>query len=66
MKLRDYVEWELEIFRKECNFTASELQYFNLKAKDKSNVEIAMAMNVSESKVSDLARKVKSKMKRVI
>lgn len=66
MYINEFVEWELDKFRKECNFDEEELQYFNLKAKNKSNVQIAEAMHVSESKVSALARKVKSKMKRVL
>lgn len=65
-KIRDFVEWELNMFRKECNFTTDELTYFNLRAKDKSNIEIAFEMNISESQVSKLARRVKSKMKRVL
>lgn len=65
-KIRDFVEWELNMFRKECNFTPDELTYFNLRAKDKSNIEIAFEMNISESQVSKLARRVKSKMKRVL
>ena len=65
-KIRDFVEWELNMFRKECNFTTDELRYFNLRAKDKSNIEIAFEMNISESQVSKLARRVKSKMKRVL
>lgn len=66
MKIRDFVEWELQMFRDKCNFTEDELTYFNLRAKDKSNVQIAMEMNVSEAQVSKLARRVKDKMKRVI
>ena len=65
-KIRDFVEWKLNMFRKECNFTPDELTYFNLRAKDKSNIEIAFEMNISESQVSKLARRVKSKMKRVL
>lgn len=65
-KIADFVEWELQMFRDKCNFTDDELFYFNLRAKDKSNVQIAFEMNVSESKVSKLARKVKSKMLRVL
>ena len=65
-KIRDFVEWELNMFRKECNFTPDELTYFNFRAKDKSNIEIAFEMNISESQVSKLARRVKSKMKRVL
>ena len=59
-KIRDFVEWELNYF------SDSELRYFNLRAKDKSNIEIAFEMNISESQVSKLARRVKSKMKRVL
>lgn len=66
MQVHDFVERELEMFRQECNFTEDELEYFNLRAKGKSNVTIALTMNVSESKVSKLARKVKSKMLRVL
>lgn len=57
---------ELERFRELCNFTLDELTYFNLKAKDYSNVKIALEMNVSEAQVSKLARRVKDKMIRVI
>lgn len=66
MKLCDFTVPELNKFRELCNFTDNELQYFNLKSKDMSNVQIAMEMNISESSVSILARKVKSKMKRII
>lgn len=66
MKINDFVERELELFRKECNFSEEELQYFNLRAKDKSNTQIALIMNCSEAKVSKLARRVKDKMKRVL
>lgn len=66
MKIRDFVEWELQMFRDKCNFTEDELTYFNLRAKDKSNVQIAFEMNISESQVSKLAKRVKSKMLRVL
>lgn len=66
MKLSDFTVPELDRFRALCNFTVDELEYFNLKSRDMSNVQVAMEMNISESKVSTLARKVKSKMKRVI
>jgi len=66
MKIRDFVEWELQMFRDKCNFTDTELQYFNMRAKDKSNIEIAMEMNVSEAQVSKLAKRVKDKMKKVL
>lgn len=66
MKISDFVEFELRYFREQCNFTEEELQYFNLRAKDRTNVQIAMEMNVSEAKVSKLARKVKTKMIKVL
>lgn len=66
MKLCDFTVPELDRFRELCNFTESELQYFNLRSKDKSNVQIAQEMNVSESTVSVLARKVKKKIIRIL
>ena len=65
-RINDFVEWELNMFRRECNFSDEELQYFNMRAKDKSNIEIALTMNVSESKVNKLAKRVKMKMLKVL
>lgn len=64
--INDFVEFELQKFRDECNFSDEELMYFNLRAKNKSNIQIAMQMNVSEAKVSKLARRVKDKMIKVL
>lgn len=66
MKICDFTKHELDMLIEQCNFTSQELEYFNLKSKDISNVEIAVKMSVSESTVSKLARKVKSKIFRVI
>lgn len=66
MKIRDFTKPELDRFRELCNFTEDELEYFNLRAKDKSNVEISLTMNISTAQVSKLAKRVKSKMIRVI
>ena len=66
MLIYDFVKSELEFFRAECNFSPEELEYFNLRAKHHSNTEIATIMNVSDGKVSVLAKKVKSKILRVI
>ena len=66
MKLYDFVEWELQKFRDECNFMPDELEYFNLRAKGHSNQQIAVKMNISESKVSKPAKAVKSKILRVL
>ena len=65
LKIYDFTEPELKYFREQCNFTPAELEYFNLRARYKSNIEISFAMNISTSQVSLLAGKVKSKIKRV-
>ena len=66
MQIYDFVEWELQKFRDECNFSEEEMTYFNLRAKNKSNTQIALEMHISEAKVSKLARKVKDKMLKVL
>ena len=66
MKICDFVESELNFFREQCNFTEDERQYFELKAKNKTNVAIAQEMNVSENTVVNIGRKVKKKMLKVL
>lgn len=61
----DFTEPELDQFRALCNFSEAEMEYFNLRAKHKSNVAISLQMHVSEAQVSKLARKVKNKIIRV-
>lgn len=65
MQPYDFTVPELEKFRELCNFSDDELEYFNLRAKHKSNVYIAMNMHVSEAQVSKLAKRVKNKILRV-
>ncbi len=66
MQVYDFTNPELAYFREQCNFTQDELEYFNLRSSGMSNVQISLTMNVSESKVSKLAKKVKSKILRVL
>ena len=66
MKIRDFTVPELNLLRELCNFTVDEMKYFNLRSQDKSNIQIAFELNVSEAQVSKLAKRVKSKIKRVI
>lgn len=66
MQIYEFTVPELEKFRELCNFDDQELEYFNLRARHKSNVEISLTMNVSESQVSKLARRVKNKIKRIV
>ena len=65
-QIYDFTTPELEQLKDLCNFDDQELEYFNIKAKHKSNVAIAIQMNISEAQVSKLAKRVKSKIKRVI
>ena len=65
MKLRDYTSVELDVMRTFCNFTEDELEYFNLKASDISNIEISLKMNISTAQVSRIAKRVYTKAKRV-
>lgn len=66
MQIYDFTVPELNMLRELCNFSDDELAYFNLRARHKSNTQIAYKMNISESTVSVLARKVKNKIKRVL
>lgn len=66
MKIYEFTVPELNKFRELCNFTDEELEYFNMKAKDRSHVEIAMKMNISEAKVAKLSKRVRNKIIRVI
>ena len=66
IQVYNFVEWELQKFRNECNFTDEELQCFELKAKDKSIEYIAQEMHISTAKVSRLVKRIKSKILKVI
>lgn len=66
MIISDFVEWELEKFRKECNFTDEELEFFNYRAQNIAIEYIAEEMNISISKANKLSRKVKSKILKVV
>lgn len=66
IKYCDFTEPELDVFRKLCNFTDDERTYFEMRAKDKSNVQISMAMNVSISTVANIAKRVKKKILKII
>ena len=66
MKIRDFTVPELDRFRALCNFTPDDRWYFDLRAKDMSNIEISITMNVSEPQVSKLAKRVKNKILRIL
>ena len=66
IQIYDFTVPELNKFRELCNFSEDELEYFNWRAKHKSNTFISMEINVSEAQVSKLARRVKDKIIRVL
>lgn len=66
MQICDFVEWELQKFRDECNFTDEELEFFNYRAKNISIEKIAELMNISVGKANKLSRKVKNKIIKVL
>lgn len=66
MKIKEFVESELEFFRNNCNFTDQELVYFNMRAKGKTNLEISLELDVCENTVVNIGRRVKKKMIKVI
>lgn len=66
MKICSFTNRELDFFRKECNFTDMESRCFELKAKDYTNTQLAMELNVSESTVSVVMRRVRTKITKVL
>ena len=66
MKYCNFIKSELDYFRSECNFTDMEREYFDLRARDKSNVEIQFIMHLSENQVRRISKNVKQKVNRVI
>ena len=65
VKIRDLVQPEMDYYKEKCNFTPDELRYFELKAKDYSNVQISLEMLISERTVSELSKRVNRKMDKV-
>ena len=66
MKICDFTKPELDKFRRECNFTEIERQCFDLKAKDRTNIQLSMELNVSESTISVIMRRVRTKITKVL
>lgn len=65
-KLRELTVPEIRKCEELCNFTEAEMKYFKLKASDKSNIQIAHDLHISESQVSNLSRRVRTKIKKVL
>lgn len=66
MKICAFTKKELDTFRKECNFTELERQCFDLKAKDKTNIQLAMELNICDSTVSTTMKSIRTKITAVL
>lgn len=66
MKICDFTKPELDRFRKECNFTETERQCFDLKAKGMTNYQLAMQLNMCDSTVSVTMKSVRAKITSVM
>ena len=66
MKICNFTQSELDLFRDECNFTDIESKCFELKARDCTDVQLAMELNVSEATVAVTMRRVRSKITTVL
>ena len=62
MKICDFTKPELDIFRKECNFTDIEMQCFDLKAKGLTNYQLAMQLNICDSSVASTMKSIRAKI----
>lgn len=62
----DLTKIECDRCRDLCNFTEDELAVFNLKVKNKSIVEISLALNMSEPTVYRRLSNIKKKVARVL
>lgn len=62
----EFTEPECERFRRLCNFTPDELAVFNMRVKASSRVEIALALNMSESSVDRRIKGIKRKIYKVL
>lgn len=66
MKICNFTQSELDTFRKECNFTDLESRCFELKAKDCTDVQLALKLSISESTAAVTMRRVRSKITTVL
>lgn len=66
MKICQFTQNELNLLREQCNFTEIEGKCFEAKAKDCSDVQLAMQLNISEATVAVIMRRVRSKITTVL
>lgn len=66
MKISQFTVKELNDIRQAANFTDLEMACFNLKAKNCTNVELAMKLNICDSTVSSTMKSVRAKITSVL
>lgn len=66
MKICNFTQAELDTFRHECNFTDLELRCFELKAKDCTDVQLALKLSISESTAAVTMRRVRAKIMTIL
>ena len=66
MKISTFTKPELDMFREKCNFTDQERKCFDLKAKDYTNTQLSMQLNISESTVSVTMKRVRAKIYKIL
>lgn len=66
MKIPDFTLPELEYFRRNCNFTIAEREFFEYRNREYTLEQIAELMNVSVPTAKRLSKKVNSKIIRVL
>ena len=66
MKITEFTLDELNMFRTQCSFTDEERTCFEMKIKDATDIELAFALNCSDSKVAFVKRKMRAKMDEVL
>lgn len=66
LKIPDFTKYEIDKLIENCNFTAQEKQLFLLRNDEHSLEECAELMNVSESTVYRINKKMKNKIIKVL
>ena len=66
MIISSFTKPELDRFRENCNFTEDEASCFELKAKGYTNIQVAMNLNMSESKVAVTMKRIRTKITKIL
>lgn len=66
LKINEFLTEDLDLFREQCNFSSNESSVFELKARGWTDVQIALELNMSESNVQVVMRKIRNKIDEVL